>query len=249
MLHSLEGKYRGRFRVSSTRFDGFSQPSAPTLSPLRKENAEVPTPTAPTRSPTFHPRFLQLDRSPLPARGIRSRPYSLGDTGGSQGANVIWQSDERSELAPCKCAGLRYCALEAFDRNLFGFFPTRRVQGPDNHGFDLPGGGLIKCRDLHSEAIWIAHGEIVAGVALHAFDARALDPGPQPFGVEIVNAYAEVIDASRLVTLLKDVGPRFPQGTRLARLAVTSHAAYADNHRSRAVLSTSDQLKRAQLGV
>jgi catechol 2,3-dioxygenase-like lactoylglutathione lyase family enzyme len=32
---------------------------------------------------------------------------------------------------------------EAFYRNLFGFSPTRRVQGPDNHGFDLPGGGLI----------------------------------------------------------------------------------------------------------
>src|SRR5438132_12100668 len=79
MLHSLEGKYRGRFRVSSTRFDGFSQPSAPTLSPLRNENAAVPTPTAPTRSPTFHPRFLQLDRSPLPARRIRSRPHSLGE--------------------------------------------------------------------------------------------------------------------------------------------------------------------------
>jgi catechol 2,3-dioxygenase-like lactoylglutathione lyase family enzyme len=32
---------------------------------------------------------------------------------------------------------------EAFYRRLFGFSPTRRVQGPDNHGFDLPGGGLI----------------------------------------------------------------------------------------------------------
>lgn len=32
---------------------------------------------------------------------------------------------------------------EAFYRNLFGFSPSRRVQGPDNHGFDLPGGGLI----------------------------------------------------------------------------------------------------------
>ena len=32
---------------------------------------------------------------------------------------------------------------EAFYRNLFDFPPTRRVQGPDNHGFDLPGGGLI----------------------------------------------------------------------------------------------------------
>ena len=32
---------------------------------------------------------------------------------------------------------------EAFYRQLFGFPPTRRVQGPDNHGFDLPGGGLI----------------------------------------------------------------------------------------------------------
>ena len=32
---------------------------------------------------------------------------------------------------------------EAFYRKLFGFSPARRVQGPDNHGFDLPGGGLI----------------------------------------------------------------------------------------------------------
>ena len=32
---------------------------------------------------------------------------------------------------------------EAFYRKLFGFPPSRRVQGPDNHGFDLPGGGLI----------------------------------------------------------------------------------------------------------
>ena len=61
-----------------------------------------------------------------------------------------------------------------------------------------------KRRDLHSEAIWIAHGEIVAGVALHAFDARALDLSPQPFGVEIVNADAEVIDASRLIAFLQD---------------------------------------------
>jgi catechol 2,3-dioxygenase-like lactoylglutathione lyase family enzyme len=32
---------------------------------------------------------------------------------------------------------------EAFYRALFGFAPSRRVQGPENHGFDLPGGGLI----------------------------------------------------------------------------------------------------------
>jgi catechol 2,3-dioxygenase-like lactoylglutathione lyase family enzyme len=32
---------------------------------------------------------------------------------------------------------------EAFYRRLFGFSPTRVVQGPDNHGFDLPGGGIV----------------------------------------------------------------------------------------------------------
>ena len=32
---------------------------------------------------------------------------------------------------------------EAFYRKLFGFSATRIVQGPDNHGFDLPGGGII----------------------------------------------------------------------------------------------------------
>jgi hypothetical protein len=34
---------------------------------------------------------------------------------------------------------------------------------------------------------------------LDAFEIRALYSGPQPFGVEIVNADAEVIDASGLV--------------------------------------------------
>ena len=32
---------------------------------------------------------------------------------------------------------------EAFYRKAFGLPPSRRVQGPDNHGLDLPGGGLI----------------------------------------------------------------------------------------------------------
>lgn len=32
---------------------------------------------------------------------------------------------------------------EAFYRTLFGLPPSRVVQGPDNHGLDLPGGGII----------------------------------------------------------------------------------------------------------
>jgi catechol 2,3-dioxygenase-like lactoylglutathione lyase family enzyme len=32
---------------------------------------------------------------------------------------------------------------ETFYRTLFRLPPKRRVQGPDNHGLDLPGGGLI----------------------------------------------------------------------------------------------------------
>jgi catechol 2,3-dioxygenase-like lactoylglutathione lyase family enzyme len=32
---------------------------------------------------------------------------------------------------------------ETFYRKLFGLAASRRVQGPDNHGLDLPGGGLI----------------------------------------------------------------------------------------------------------
>src|SRR5918996_3832902 len=32
---------------------------------------------------------------------------------------------------------------EAFYRKAFNLPPSRRVQGPDNHGLDLPGGGLI----------------------------------------------------------------------------------------------------------
>ena len=65
----------------------------------------------------------------------------------------------------------------------------------------------VRRRDLHSQAIWIAHGEIVAGVALHTFHARTLDPGPQSFSVKIINADTEVIDASGLVALLQDDQP------------------------------------------
>lgn len=32
---------------------------------------------------------------------------------------------------------------EAFYRKVFGFKPTRVIQGQDAHGFDLPGGGMI----------------------------------------------------------------------------------------------------------
>ena len=32
---------------------------------------------------------------------------------------------------------------EAFYRKLFNLGPSRIVQGPDNHGLDLPGGGII----------------------------------------------------------------------------------------------------------
>jgi catechol 2,3-dioxygenase-like lactoylglutathione lyase family enzyme len=32
---------------------------------------------------------------------------------------------------------------EAFYRKLFGLGPSRKVQGPDNHGLDLAGGGLL----------------------------------------------------------------------------------------------------------
>jgi len=32
---------------------------------------------------------------------------------------------------------------ETFYRRLFDLPPSRRVQGPDNHGFDLPGAGLF----------------------------------------------------------------------------------------------------------
>src|ERR1700730_9847313 len=46
-----------------------SSPREP-ATPRRNENAKASTPTTPTRSPTFHPRFLQLDRSPLPALRI-----------------------------------------------------------------------------------------------------------------------------------------------------------------------------------
>ena len=50
-----------------------------------------------------------------------------------KGRNLHHVNVRVSDIARC----------EAFYRNLFGLSPTRPVQGPDNHGFDLPGGGLI----------------------------------------------------------------------------------------------------------
>src|SRR5215469_7776178 len=52
----------------------------PLFCPCRgRKNAKIPPPPAPTRSPPVHRRFLQLDRSSLPARGIRSTPNSFGE--------------------------------------------------------------------------------------------------------------------------------------------------------------------------
>ena len=64
-----------------------------------------------------------------PARGAVQGPAgSL-----SKGRNLHHVNLQVSDLA----------RSEAFYRRLFDLPPSRRVQGPDNHGFDLPGAGLF----------------------------------------------------------------------------------------------------------
>ena len=74
---------------------------------------------------------------------------------------------------------------EAFYRRLFGFSPTRRVQGPDNHGFDLPSGGLIILQ--HSDTPGrIDH----FCVGVDEFDAERLRAAAKTGGLEGVQGSA-----------------------------------------------------------
>ena len=74
---------------------------------------------------------------------------------------------------------------EAFYRNLFGFSPTRRVQGPDNHGFDLPGGGLIILQKSDQPG-HIDH----FCIGVDDFDAERLRTGVKNAGIEGVQGNA-----------------------------------------------------------
>lgn len=60
---------------------------------------------------------------------------------------------------------------------------------------------------MHSQTIRVADREIVAGVALNALDPCALNAGPQPLCIEIVNADAEVVYAPRCLAFLQDNQP------------------------------------------
>jgi catechol 2,3-dioxygenase-like lactoylglutathione lyase family enzyme len=63
-----------------------------------------------------------------------ARAAAQGPAGGlSKGRNLHHVNLQVSDLA----------RSEAFYRRLFDLPPSRRVQGPDNHGFDLPGAGLF----------------------------------------------------------------------------------------------------------
>jgi catechol 2,3-dioxygenase-like lactoylglutathione lyase family enzyme len=74
---------------------------------------------------------------------------------------------------------------EAFYRNLFGFSPSRRVQGPDNHGFDLPGGGLIILQKSE-QAGHIDH----FCIGVDGFDAERLRVKVKSAGIEGVQGNA-----------------------------------------------------------
>jgi catechol 2,3-dioxygenase-like lactoylglutathione lyase family enzyme len=76
-------------------------------------------------------------RKLLQALAVMTAPAAAGaerqQTGPTKGRNLHHVNVRVSNLA----------RSETFYRRLFGFAPTRVVQGPDNHGFDLPGGGIV----------------------------------------------------------------------------------------------------------
>jgi len=77
---------------------------------------------------------------------------------------------------------------EAFYRRLLGFGPSRRVQGPDNHGFDLPGGGLIILQKSQKsdDAGRIDH----FCVGVDAFDADRMRAAAKSAGIGAVQGEA-----------------------------------------------------------
>lgn len=81
---------------------------------------------------------------------------------------------------------------EAFYRKLFGFSPSRRVQGPDNHGFDFPGGGLI-----------------------------ILQKSDQPGRIDHFCIGVDGFDAERLRTSVKSAGIEGVQGTATDNFSVS----------------------------
>ena len=70
---------------------------------------------------------LALMTTPL-AAGVQTPPGGV-----MKGRNLHHVNVQVSDVA----------RSEAFYRKLFGLPPSRRVQGPDNHGLGLPGAGLI----------------------------------------------------------------------------------------------------------
>jgi catechol 2,3-dioxygenase-like lactoylglutathione lyase family enzyme len=74
---------------------------------------------------------------------------------------------------------------EAFYRRLLGLGASRRVQGPDNHGLDLPGGGLIILQKSE-DAGRIDH----FCVGIEAFDAARMRAAVKSAGIGAVQGDA-----------------------------------------------------------
>ena len=93
---------------------------------------------------------------------------------------------------------------EAFYRKLFGLPSSRVVQGPDNHGLDLPGGGLIILQRSDNPGR-IDH----FCVGVDAFDADRMRAAAKAAGLERVQGSANdnffVIDPDGLRVQLSAV--------------------------------------------
>jgi len=74
---------------------------------------------------------------------------------------------------------------EAFYRKLFGLPASRRVQGPDNHGLDLPGSGVIILQRSDNPGR-IDH----FCVGVDAFDAERMRVAVKASGIEGVQGNA-----------------------------------------------------------
>jgi catechol 2,3-dioxygenase-like lactoylglutathione lyase family enzyme len=120
-------------------------------------------------------RGILSRRQLLQALALVAAPGAQAPAGIMRGRNLHHINVQVSDVA----------RSEAFYRRLFGVGPSRRVQGPDNHGLDLPGGGLVILQRSDSPG-HIDH----FCIGVDGFDADRLRAALKTAGIEGVQGTA-----------------------------------------------------------